>query len=158
MRAFRAAVVSMVLVVGGALPAYGAAASAPVAGAFRAHVDFSTVQLKDVPPSSCLLTVNGVLTFFTGSLLGAAAGTTNALETAPCSAVLVNPPGTFFDTFRFRGHFVGTVNGEDVDTSLLYRGVTHVGGHIDAIISLLGSGVGPLRASAKVAFGGTYTG
>ena len=157
MRAFRAAVVSMVLLVVGALPAYGAAASAPVAGAFRAHVDFSTVQLKDVPPSSCLLTVNGVLTF-TGSLVGDAAGTTNALETAPCSAVSVNPPGTFFDTFRFRGHFDGSVNGEDVHTFLTYRGVTHVGGHIDAVISLLGSGVGRLRASATVAVGGTYTG
>lgn len=157
MRAFRAAVVSMVLVVVGALPAYGAAASAPVAGAFQADVDFGTVQLKDVPPGSCLLTVNGVLTF-TGSLVGAAAGTTNALETAPCSAVSVNPPGTFSDAFRFRGYFVGTVNGEGVDTSLTYGGVTHVGGHIDAVISLLGSGVGPLRASATVAVGGTYTG
>ena len=62
------------------------------------------MQLKDVPPGSCLLTVNGELTF-TGSLVGSAAGTTNALETAPCSAVLVNPPGTFSDAFQFRGHF-----------------------------------------------------
>jgi hypothetical protein len=156
MRVFRAAVVSMVLVVMGALPAYGAAAPAPVAGAFQAQVDFSTVQLEDVPPSSCLLTVDGVLTF-TGTLVGAAAGTTNALEAAPCSAVSVNPPGTFVDVFQFRGHFVGTVNGRDLDTSLTYSGVTHVGGQIDAIISLQGSGVGPLRASATVAVGGNYT-
>ena len=115
------------------------------------------MQLKDVPPGSCLLTVNGELTF-TGSLVGSAAGTTNALETAPCSAVLVNPPGTFSDAFQFRGHFVGTVNGGHVDTSLTDGGVTRVGGHIDAVISLLGSGVRSLRASATVAVGGTSTG
>ena len=71
---------------------------------------------------------------------------------------LGQPARYLFDTFRFRGHFDGSVNGEDVHTSLTYRGVTHVGGHIDAVISLLGSGVGPLRASATVAVGGTYTG
>lgn len=157
MRAFRVAVVSVVLVLAGALPAYGAAAAAPVAGAFTANVDFSTVQLKDVPPGGCLLTVDGVLTF-TGSLVGAAAGTTNALEAAPCSAVAVNPPGTFFDVFQFRGQFVGTVNERDVDATLTYSGVTHVGGHIDAVIALRGSGVGLLRASATVAARGTYIG
>ena len=69
-----------------------------------------------------------------------------------------DPPGTFSDAFQFRGHFFGTVNRGHVDSSLTYSGVTHVGGHIDAVISLLGSGVGPLRASATVAVGGTYTG
>jgi hypothetical protein len=157
MRVFRAAVVSMVFVVVGVLPAFGAAAANPAAGAFQANINFVTVQLKDVPPSSCLLTVDGVLTF-TGTLVGTAAGMTNALETAPCSAVSVNPPGTFSDAFQFRGHFVGTVNERHIDTSLTYSGVTYVGGHIDAIISLLGSGIGPLRATATVAVGGTYIG
>lgn len=156
MRAFRAAVLSVLLVVAGALPAYGAAASAPAAGTFLAEVDFTTVHLKDVPPGRCLLTVSGKLTF-AGSLVGDAEGTTNALETAPCSEVAGNPAGTFFDVFQFRGHFIGYVNGRHVDTTLTYTGVTHVGGPIDAVIALRGSGVGPLHASAIVAEGGTYT-
>jgi len=143
--------------VAGLLPAHGALASSPLAGAFQANVDFSSVRLRDIPPASCLLTVNGVLTF-TGSLVGAAAGTTQALEAAPCSAVAANPPGTFFDVFQFRGRYVGTVNGRHIDTALTYSGVTHVGGHIDAIIALRDGGVGLLRASATVAVGGTYTG
>jgi hypothetical protein len=74
-------------------------------------------------------------------------GTTKALEAAPCSAVPVDPAGTFSTCFQFRGPLVGTVNRRQLDTTLTCSGVTEVGGHIDAVIVLRGSGVGPLRAS-----------
>jgi hypothetical protein len=69
----------------------------------------------------------------------------------------MNPPGTFFDVFAFRGQYVGTVNGRRLSTAIGYAGITRVGGHIDALITLRGSGVGPLLASAIVARGGDYT-
>ena len=41
---------------------------------------------------------------------------------------------------------------------MTYTGITNVGGHIDAVILLWGSGIGPLRADAIVAQGGSYSG
>ena len=158
MRAIRAAVMSVLLVIGLAAPAQ-AAPSQRVAGTFTANVDFSTVQLKDARGGNCLLTVNGTLSF-SGSLKGHSVGTTTALEAAPCSAVAApnTPPGTYSDVFKFRGNFVGKVSGRTVDNSLTYTGVTHVGGHIDAVIALRGGGIGPMRADATVAVGGSYSG
>ncbi len=102
--------------------------------------------------------MSGVLTF-TGSLTGEASGTTNALVAAPCSDVAANPPGTFFDAFQFRGQYTGTVKGRPVSTTLTYSGVTWPpDGHIDAVIVLRNGGIGPLRAQATVAVGGTYSG
>ena len=156
MRAIRAAVMSVLLVIGLAAPAQ-AAPSQRVAGTFTANVDFTTVQLKDARGGNCLLTVNGTLSF-SGSLVGDSVGTTTASEAAPCSAVAVSPPGTYSDVFQFRGNFVGTVSRRPIDNSLTYTGVTHAGGHIDAVIALRGGGIGPMRADATVAVGGSYSG
>ena len=156
MRVLRAAVISVFLCIALAVPAWGGAASPSISGRFTATVDLTSVQLQDKPYGSCLLTVNGVLEFY-GSLKGEAAGTTNALEAAPCSDVAANPPGTYFDVFQFRGHFDGTVNGRPLSVPLTYTGITRVGGHIDAVIVLRGSGIGPLKADAVVAVGGTYS-
>jgi hypothetical protein len=155
MRAIRVTVISILLTLALALPAR-AAVSPPISGTFVAAVDFSTVRLEDMPHNTCLLTISGVLTF-SGSLVGSAPGTTNALEQAPCTDVAANPPGTYFDVFQFRGRFAGTVNGRPVGGTMTYTGVTNVGGHIDAVIVLWGSGIGPLRADAIVAQGGRYS-
>ena len=109
-----------------------------------------------MPHNTCLLTISGVLTF-SGSLVGSAPGTTNALEQAPGTDVAANPPGTYFDVFQFRGRFAGTINGRPVGGTMTYTGVTNVGGHIDAVIVLWGSGIGALRADASVAHGGNYS-
>jgi hypothetical protein len=158
MRAIRVTVISICLTLALSMgfPAH-AAVSPPISGSFVADVDFSTVRLKDMPHNTCLLTISGVLTF-TGSLVGSAPGTTNALEQAPCTDVAANPPGTYFDVFQFRGRFAGTVDGRPVSGTITYTGVTNVGGHIDAVIVLWGSGIGPLRADAIVAQGGSYSG
>lgn len=127
-------------------------------GGFDAIVDFSTLSLRDGPGGTCVLTVRSRLVF-TGTLRGTAAGRTTALEFGPCDQVAVTPPGTYVDVFRFRGAFTGTVNGAPVTGPLSYAGVTEVGGHIDALITLRG---GPIRVIAKadavVAQGGSYAG
>lgn len=128
------------------------------AGNFSAAVDFATLQVKDVRGDKCEFTVNGTLTF-TGTVTGVATGTTTAVIFAPCSEATTNPPGTFFDIFRFEGTFVGTVAGSPVTGPLIYRGVTRPGGAIDATIRLVGDGGrAVLRAEAVVAVGGSYTG
>lgn len=50
------------------------------------------------------------------------------------------------------------LRGEASTGGMTYGGITQVGGHIDAIIVLRGAGIGPLRADAIVAQGGTYSG
>ena len=139
--------------------ALAAAPQAPdAAGTFTADVDFSTLTASDVRGNKCEFTVNGTLTF-TGTLVGAADGTTTAVIFAPCADATTNPPGTFFDVFRFEGTFTGSVDGSPVTGPLSYAGVTRVGGVIDALILLHGDqGRAALRADAEVAVGGSYTG
>jgi hypothetical protein len=156
MRFLRAAVTSIILTIVLALPV-NASDAPPISGTFVAAVDFSTVRLQDKPHNTCLLTISGTLTF-SGSLVGDAPGTTQALEQAPCSDVATHPPGTYFDLFKFGGQFTGSVNGRSVTGTMTYAGITNVGGHIDAVILLRGGGIGPLRADAIVAQGGSYSG
>lgn len=126
-------------------------------GDFTAAVDFGSLTLEPVGKQRCELTVNGTLTF-TGTLTGAAQGTTTALVLAPCDEVASTPPGTYFDVFAFTGTFAGTVDGVPVEGDLTYRGVTRAGGQIDAIILLHGSERAVLHADATVAVGGSYRG
>ena len=127
-------------------------------GGFVASVDFTSLQAVDVRGNKCEFTVNGTLTF-TGTLEGAATGTTTAVIFAPCSEALAAPPGTYFDVFRFEGDFSGDVLGEPADGPLSYAGQTRVGGAIDATILLGGNDArAALRADAQVAVGGTYSG
>ena len=78
---------------------------------------------------------------------------------APCSQATTNPPGTFFDVFRFVGTFTGTVAGAPASGPLTYAGVTQVGGHIDAAIVLDGDrAFAAVRADAIVTVGGSYRG
>lgn len=127
-------------------------------GDFTATVDFATLTPKPLPGGRCELTVEGTLDF-TGTLDGTAGGTTTAIVFAPCADVLANPPGTFRDTFRFSGDFVGTVDGTDTAGPLSYFGVTDPGGDIRAAIHLKGDEARAfLRADAKLAEGGSYRG
>jgi hypothetical protein len=140
------------------IPAELSGAARPAAGAFRAEVDFSSLVTREVRGNKCEFTVNGTLTF-TGTLEGAAPGTTRALIFAPCSAATTSPPGAFFDVFAFRGTFTGTVHGAPVSGDLTYAGITRAGGAIDAKIILAGDRAkAVLRAEAVVAVGGTYRG
>ena len=139
----------------------GAAARAavPASGKFDASVDLSSITLRDTGSGKCELTVNGTLTFRQdGTLVGVAQGVTTALIFAPCALVGVTPPGTYFDVFRFKGAFTGTVNGKSANGELTYAGVTSPGGAIDAVIVLRGAATAVLRANAIVAQGGTYAG
>jgi hypothetical protein len=129
-----------------------------VEGDFLASVDFSSLQVRDVRGDKCEFTVNGALSF-SGAVDGDAVGTTTAVIFAPCDSALANPPGTFFDVFRFEGAFTGEVLGEPTTGTLSYAGVTRVGGAIDATVILDGNDVrAVLRAEAQVAVGGTYSG
>lgn len=127
-------------------------------GDFVAAVDFSSLQAIDVRGNKCEFTVNGTLTF-SGTLDGAAVGTTTALIFAPCAQALAAPPGTYRDVFRFEGDFTGLVLGEATNGPLSYAGITRVGGDIDAIVHLDGDTArAVLRADAQVGIGGTYAG
>lgn len=152
-----------------ALPAGATASTAPAStaaqsgaqsaeGEFAASVDFASLQVQDVRGDKCEFTVDGTLSF-TGALEGDAVGTTTAVIFAPCEDALSTPPGTHFDVFRFEGDFTGEVLGEPAAGSLSYAGLTRVGGAIDATVILDGDGSrAVLRADARVAVGGTYTG
>lgn len=152
-----------------ALPAGASASTGPAAtashagaqraaGAFGASVDFSSLQARDVRGNKCEFTVDGTLSF-TGTVAGDAVGTTTAVIFAPCEDALASPPGTFFDVFRFDGDFTGEVLGEPTTGFLSYSGLTRAGGAIDATIILDGDHArAVLRADARVAVGGTYTG
>ena len=102
-----------------------------VRGDFTVAVELPTASLEDVGASACKLTVDATVTF-TGDVVGAADGTTVALIGAACSEVATTPPGTFADAFGFVGEFSGTVDGQAVDATLGYVGVTRAGGAIKA--------------------------
>ena len=127
-----------------------------VSGTYEAVVDFATL---DVVPrgENCQLTVDGALVF-SGSIEGEAVGTTTALVFAPCSDVATNPPGAFRDVFTSELHFVGTVNGEPAEASVLYQGGVQVGGAIDGRILFSNGVAGVLDVEAFVAAGGSYQG
>jgi hypothetical protein len=128
-------------------------------GDFVVGPDVTFGAPEDVRGNKCLLTVNGTL-HFTGSLEGAATGTTKAVVFATCEEATAAPPGTSFDVFRFAGAFEGSIEGEPASGTLTYRGVTREGGHIDARIQLRGGdGWARLRTTdAVVLQGGSYRG
>ena len=68
------------------------------------------------------------------------------------------PPGTFADAFGFVGEFSGTVDGQAVDATLGYAGVTRAGGAIKAVMTLSNGARGLLKVDATAGQGGTYTG
>lgn len=156
MRRFIVVAVVLLAVVGGPPPGT-AAARARAAGSFTATLDLATLTLVDVGPQGCLLSVDGVLTF-TGTIDGAAPGTTNALVAAPCASVATTPPGTFADVFAFRGTFAGNVGGEPASATLTYAGVTRPGGAIRAAMTMRGGAIAVLDVHATVGVGGTYVG
>lgn len=131
----------------------------PADGAFVVGPDVTFGVPQDVKGNKCLLTVNGTL-HFTGSLEGAATGTTKALVFATCAEATAAPPGTYFDVFRFTGEFEGSVLGEPASGRLTYAGVSREGGAIDARIALRGGeGWARLRTTdAIVLQGGSYRG
>lgn len=140
-----------------AAPGSGRGAQSAV-GDFVASVDFSSLQARDVRGNKCEFTVNGALTF-SGALEGTAVGTTTAVIFASCDEALAAPPGTYFDVFRFDGHFTGAVLGQPDSGALSYAGLTRVGGGIDATVILDGDQTrAVVRADAQVAVGGTYSG
>ena len=163
----RTVVLACAAAIGLLVPAGGASAAGVDAssqgaqnaeGEFVASVDFTSLQAVDVRGNKCEFTVNGTLTF-TGTLEGAATGTTTAVIFAPCADALAAPPGTYFDIFRFEGDFSGDALGQPADGPLSYAGQTRVGGAIDATILLGGDDArAALRADAQVAVGGTYSG
>ncbi len=128
----------------------------PASGYFTATVDFSTLTLRPVG-DNCLLEVEGVIEF-TGTLDGTAPARTRALVLASCDDVSVNPPGAFKDVFRSRLEFAGTVNGAATVADMIYRGVTEVGGEIEAVFTFSDGLKGVLKVEAIVAVGGSYEG
>lgn len=128
-------------------------------GAFVVGPDVTFGAPEDVKGNKCLLTVDGTL-HFTGSLEGAATGTTKAVVFATCEEATAAPPGTYFDVFRFAGEFEGSIGGEPASGTLTYRGVSREGGQIDARIKLRGGdGWARLRTTdAVVLQGGSYRG
>lgn len=130
---------------------------AAASGTFKAQIDPLSITLAPAGRSSCVLSVDGVLTF-SGTLTGTATGTTTALIRADCDQVASTPPGTFADVFRFVGDYTGTVAGQPASGSLTYAGVTRAGGDITAVIGLRGDASAVLRADAVVAVGGSYRG
>jgi hypothetical protein len=152
------AVLAIVLVVAGVNASALARTRLAASGDFVAVVDFTSVELRDAPHDSCVLTVNGALQF-AGTLVGEATGTTTALIFAPCADVAITPPGTYFDLFQFKGTLRGTIaNRPAITAELTYGGITRVGGAITAVITLRGDTFGVLRADAIVAQGGSYSG
>lgn len=125
-------------------------------GEFTATVDFSTLTLTPVG-DDCLLVVEGLIEF-TGTLEGIAPARTRALVLATCDEVAVNPPGAFKDVFSSQLEFAGRVNGNPTIADITYRGVTEVGGGIEALFVASNGLRGVLKVDAIVAVGGTYKG
>lgn len=161
-----AAVVGLALTVvllGGSV---GAAATVPPAptparlavGDLSVSVDLASAQVRDLRGGRCELRVDGTLTF-TGTVVGAADGTTTATILAPCALALTTPPGTYPDRFSFDGDFTGEAAGVPVAGPVVYRGLTRTGGTVDATVLLDGfQARAVLRVDALVGVGGTYRG
>ena len=156
MRNLASIALATVLWVLGAPAAVSADDRLPAKGEFTADVDFSTLSLTPVG-DNCLLVVEGVITF-TGTLAGAAPAKTRALVLASCEDVGVNPPGAFKDVFSSKLEFAGTVNGTATIADITYRGITEVGGGIEALLIASNGLKGVLKVDAIVAVGGSYEG
>ena len=126
------------------------------AGAFAANVDFSTLTLTP-QGHNCVLTVRGQL-IFTGTIAGTTTGQTTALVLAPCADVATTPPGTYRDVFKSPFTFTGTVAGQQVEATGVYKGGVDPGGNIDGQILFLQGLHGALQVNAVVAQGGSYRG
>jgi len=133
-----------------------AAGQVQVSGHFDAIVDFTTVRLTP-KGRNCLLDVDGRLVF-TGTIEGTAVAHTSALESAPCSDVATNPPGTFSDVFKSEAVFTGTVGGVPARANLLYLGQVEPGGHIVGRLVWSNGVAGKVDVDAQVAVGGEYRG
>ena len=125
-------------------------------GEFTVEIDFSTLRLIPVK-DQCFLEIKGIATF-TGTLEGVAPGRTRALASTDCSTVASVPPGAFEDVFRSELEFVGTVKGKPAFFDISYRGVTQIGGAIDAVMLLSNGLKGVFKVDAIVAQGGSYEG
>ena len=106
-----------------------------VSGDFTAMVDLSTLTLSPVG-DNCLLEIEGVIEF-TGTPVGIVPARTAAVVPASCGDVSVNPPCAFEDVFKSRLEFAGTVNGSATVADMSYRGITEVGGDIEAVLAFL---------------------
>ncbi len=126
-------------------------------GTFTVAIDFPTLTLTPVDDESCLLEVEGVVTF-TGTLEGIAPSRTRALAAAPCEFVARNPPGAYEDVFTAALEFAGEVDGRPVVADLTYRGDTAIGGHVDGVMVASNGLRGRLSVDGIVAAGGTYKG
>ena len=125
-------------------------------GEFTVEIDFETLELTPVD-ENCLLVVEGVV-MFTGTLVGIAPARTRALILASCEEVAMNPPSAFNDVFTSKLEFAGTVDGVPTVADITYRGVTKIGGDIDALFIASNGLRGVLKVDAIVAVGGSYKG
>lgn len=123
---------------------------------YDAIVDFTTLTLTP-RGRNCLLRVDGQLVF-SGTIEGAATGTTTALVFATCSEVATTPPGTHPDVFKSELAFEGTIDGVPAEGDMMYQGRSQEGGRIEGRI--IGSrGIsGVLEVDAQRAVGGSYSG
>jgi hypothetical protein len=149
-----------------AMPA-GAAApptTAVVSGTFGTAA--SSITFPDSLHGKCRLTVTGTITFPGPAesdpnprIVGTADGVTTALVDAPCPVARANPPGIYADVFHFTGALTGTIDGVPTTGTLIYRGTTEAGGHINADLTIRAGRVhADLSADAFVLRGGQYTG
>lgn len=129
----------------------------PVAatGDYAAIVDFTTLTLTPTG-GNCLLQVDGQLVF-SGTIEGAATGTTTALVLATCAEVAA-APGTDRDVFTSELEFEGTIDGVPAQGDMLYQGRSLEGGRIEGRIIASGGVAGVLEVDAQVAVGGSYSG
>lgn len=132
-----------------------------VDGSYTVLVDLEQATAQDLPGGRCLLTVPGTASF-SGGLTGDATGTTEATVLAPCSDAVTSPPGTYRDTFTFKGSFVGSAPGTDdvVAADLVYSGTVAPGGAIKGTIRLRSDTARATLtvSNAVVAEGGDYEG
>lgn len=137
------------------------ASKASVSGAF-------TVTLTGAPSATsvgntCRLDAP-IQMNFTGGLIGPAQGEISILAPAPCAEVVINPPGTFRDTFRAEVVLDGDVAGQTGTVQISYQGNTKPGGAVRGILRIHGGTGeladvrGVLKVEAQAGVGGTYTG
>ncbi|HEX2168025.1 MAG TPA: hypothetical protein VHG09_12400 [Longimicrobiales bacterium] len=141
-----------------ALAAESSNATGPVAatGEYDAIVDFTTLTLTP-RGSNCLLQVDGQLVF-SGTIEGAATGTTTALVFATCPEVATAPPGTYPDVFKSELAFEGTIAGEPAAGDMMYQGRSQEGGRIEGHVIASRGIAGVLDVDAQLAVGGSYSG
>jgi hypothetical protein len=125
-------------------------------GEYDAIVDFTTLTLTP-RGRNCLLRVDGQLVF-SGTIEGAATGTTTALVFATCSEVATTPPGTYPDVFKSELAFQGTIAGVPAEGDMMYQGRSQEGGRIEGRIIGSRGIAGVLEVDAQLAVGGSYSG